>query len=144
MLNSDETVPLRVLRHVGAGAHDDARHVGIAGDGLNQRPLFRRVVENRAGAAEDVAEHPHADGRVALGARHEDRARRDGMRAVERVAIPVVEEQAEIVRLAVLSQIPHQRPAHRPFGLNPLELVAKRVRFVEDPFGQPSRRRLAA
>ena len=88
---------LRVVRHVRSDADDDAGDLLVAGDGVNHRPLFGRVVHHRADAAEQRLEDRQADRGVALGGRHEDRARAGGARAVVGVVVAVAEEQAVVV-----------------------------------------------
>src|SRR5207248_2721592 len=69
---------LRGLRYVGADAHDNTGHFLVAGDSLNHRALFVRVVHERANPAEQRRENGYADRRIAFGGRDENRPRSSG------------------------------------------------------------------
>ena len=58
-----------------------------------------------------------------------------GARAVVRVVVAVAEEQAEVVVGGVLGDVVDQRRAGRPFGVEPVELVAERVALLEHAIG---------
>ena len=103
----------------------------IARDGVNHRPLFGRVVHHRPHAAEQRLENRQADRGVALGRRHEDRAGSRGARAVVRVIVAVAEEQAVVVVGGVFRDVVDERGARRSLGVEPVELVAERVRLQE-------------
>src|SRR5262249_50558930 len=60
------------------------------------------------------------------------------------MAVAVVEEHAEVVRLAVFAKMAHETAADRAFGLNPLQLVVERMCLVEDARAELRRRRPAA
>ena len=123
------------MRHVRPDADDDAGDVVVAGDRLDHRPLFGRVVHQRAHAAEHRLEDRQADRRVALGRRHENRAAAGGARAVVGVVVAVAEEQAVVVVGGVLGDVVDERRAGRPFGVEPVELVAERMALLEDALG---------
>ena len=111
------------VRHVRSDADDDAGHVVVAGDRLDHRPLFGRVVHERAHAAEHRLEDRQADRRVALGRRHENRARRGRARAVVRVVVAVAEEEAVVVVGGVLARCSRRAP-----GSSALRRRASRAR----------------
>ena len=79
-------------------------------DRLNHRALFGRVVHERADAAEHRLEDRQPDRRVALGGRHQDRARRRGAHAVVRVVVAVAEEEAVVVVAGVLRRCSRRAP----------------------------------
>ena len=56
-------------------------------------------------------------------------------RAVVRVVVAVAEEQAVVVVGGVLADVVDERRARRPFGVEPVELVAERVALLEDAIG---------
>ena len=126
---------LRTLGDVRPDADHDARHVAIARRRLDHRPLFVRVVHHGAHALEDRPEHRQADRRVALGGRDEDGARRGRTHAVVGVVVAIAEEQAVVVLAAVLGEVVDQGGRRRTFGVEPVQLVAERVRLLEDAIG---------
>ena len=92
-----EPVSPRVLGHLRPDAHDHARHLLIAGYGLDHRPFLIRVVHQGANAAEDRLKHREPDRRIAFGRRHEDGARRRRAHAVVGVIVAIAEEDAVVV-----------------------------------------------
>src|SRR4029079_18948735 len=91
-----EALGVRAVRHVGADSDDDARNRWISGGGLNHRALLRRVVHQRANAAEYRAENGESDRGIALGGRHEHGLVRDAARQMPRMVVAVAEEDHEI------------------------------------------------
>ena len=123
---------VRALGNLRADADDHAGHRLVVRDALDQRALFERVVHERAHAAEDRRIDAEAERAVALGRRHQDRLRRHRAAAVERVVIAEAEEDEEVVVGFVRLDVLDQRGAGRPFGLEPGQLVAQRMRLRED------------
>ena len=122
-----ESRRLRAVRDVRSDADDDAGHALVAGDGLNHRPFFGRVVHDRPHAAEQRLEDRQTDRGVAFGGRHENRPRPRGARAVVGVIVAVAEEQAVVVVGGVFRDVVDERRAGRALGVEPVELVAERV-----------------
>ena len=126
------------LGHVRSDPDDDTRDGSITGGALDHRAFLGRVVHQSADAAEHGPEDRHRDGRVPLGGRHEHGFRRDPPRKMPRVIVPIAEEQTVVVALAVLREVIDQRRRRRSFGVEPVELLAERVRLLEHALRSPS------
>ena len=130
-----EPLGLRLERNLGTDADHHARHVVIVRDRLDEPFLFRAVVHQRAHAAEDARRQREADRFVPLCRRHENGARRHRLRAVIRVIVAIAEEKNVVVSRVRGAQMPQERRALRPFGVEPLQLVEMRMRVVEHAIG---------
>ena len=133
-----EAAGLRTVGDVRSDADHDTGEVVIARGGLDHRSFFVRVVHHRPDTLKNRAEHRQADCRVALGGWHKNGARRRRADAVVRVVIAVAEEQAVVVLAAVPRDVVNQGGGGWTLGVEPVQLVAERVRLLEDAIGSTS------
>ena len=133
-----EAAAVRPFGNLGANADHDARHRLVVRDALDQRLFLERVVHQRANAAEHRRENGQAQRPVALGGRHQNGLRRHRAAAVERVVIAEAEEDEEVVVGFVRLDVVDERRAGGPFGIEPRQFIAQRVRLRED-LGRPLR-----
>src|SRR5215510_1560862 len=132
-----KTVRVARYRNGRANADHHARHVLIAGGGLNHSALLRTVVHQRPYAPEQRIENRQPDGVIPLGRRDENRLAKHGTSSVERLVIPIAPEDEVIVDRVARGDMLNERRAPGSFGLQPLQLVVVGVSLLEHLLRSP-------
>jgi hypothetical protein len=120
-------------------ADDHPGDAAVRRERLNHGALLERVVHDGPDSAEDRPEHRDAQRRITLGGGHEHRSPGRRAHAVKRLVIARAEEHQVIELGCAAADALDERGRPRSFAVEPQQLVAHRMFFVEHA-GRPPRK----